>query len=272
MSLDVRMKDYEHKSESKIPPYKSYILRLNGNNFRKLTKGFNKPYDFNFVKCIMNVMNNLIDKFLPTTGYCHSDEITLIFDKLCNKDEYKEECNNKLKHMHSGRINKICSLVASYCSVRFNYHIINQFTNINYKQDIIERINKLEACFDCRVLFFDDDMEIVNYMIWRSINDCYMNCVYHYAALYYNNDELEFVKCDKMIDMMRLKKFNFDTIPLFLKYGIYAKKELYDNNYSLRSRIKNFCFKISYNKENYELLLQKYYIDNNNNILEEVEL
>lgn len=55
---------------------------------------------------------DLICKFNCSTGYTHSDEITLIFDKNSN--------------IFEGKVYKIITSISSYCSIRFNYHFIYQ--------------------------------------------------------------------------------------------------------------------------------------------------
>jgi len=55
-------------------------------------------------------MNDLIIEFSAQTGYCHSDEITLIFYKLINKNE--NDIKNKV-HIFNGRSDKLISLISS---------------------------------------------------------------------------------------------------------------------------------------------------------------
>lgn len=82
---------------------------------------------------------------------------------MCTKEEYEKGdkiIKNKY-HLFKGRIQKLCSVVASYCSVSF-------YKNFNGLFDE----NKIPH-FDCRVLVFNEDKkyEIVNHMIWRK-KDC----------------------------------------------------------------------------------------------------
>ena len=64
---------------------------------------------------------DLLEKFRPTTAYTHSDEITLIFPALTEEDK-----KNGTTLSFNGRIQKFATLLASYCSIRFNYHIQKQ--------------------------------------------------------------------------------------------------------------------------------------------------
>lgn len=104
-------------------------------------------------KNLLTTMNDLVKEFNVRTGYCHSDEITLIFDRV----QYKDLNNN-------GRVMKLCSFIVGYCSVKFNLHFSNLVNGDNekYEKNVQEKINRMNAHFDAR--------PIVNHMIWRSCN------------------------------------------------------------------------------------------------------
>jgi len=78
-------------------------------------------------------MNDMLKHFSVSTGYTHSDEITLIFkpaedsqpqgNNSENENENKEDNSKRVEnkvHMFNGRSTKILTLMASYCSIRFN--------------------------------------------------------------------------------------------------------------------------------------------------------
>tara|TARA_Y100000780_G_C13652920_1_gene405381 strand:- start:77 stop:397 length:321 start_codon:yes stop_codon:yes gene_type:complete len=102
--LGDRMKEYESSVENNIESDISFLVRLDGKNFSKFTKGFKKPFDSNFNHVMEKITHDLINKFNVRTGYTSSDEITLIFP---------EKFNNE-KHIYSGRIQKLTSIIGSY--------------------------------------------------------------------------------------------------------------------------------------------------------------
>jgi len=128
-NLSDRMKKYEASLDYKILPCESFIVRLDRRSFSKFTKKFVKPFDITFVKTMAHTMVDLVKEFDVQTGYTHSDEITLIFDSKCTKKEYEQYLEGKIDkskikiHFFDGRIQKIITLISSYCSVRFNYHL-----------------------------------------------------------------------------------------------------------------------------------------------------
>lgn len=130
-SLGDRMKKYENNVDSQIiiKPTESFLIRLDGRSFSKFTKRFKKPFDVIFIKVMGLTTIDLIEEFEAQTGYTHSDEITLIFNSKCTELQEFEYLESKTKltklpnHMFNGRIQKILTLISSYCSVRFNYHL-----------------------------------------------------------------------------------------------------------------------------------------------------
>ena len=69
------MKSYEKCST--LDRNQPFILRLDGKNFSKLTRGLKKPFDTSFLDAMIFT---LMEEFRPSTGYCHSDEISLVFN------------------------------------------------------------------------------------------------------------------------------------------------------------------------------------------------
>lgn len=171
---------------------------------------------------------------------------------------------------------KICSVFASYCAVRFNFHM-NRYIEANkesYSQQFIDKVQAFEACFDCRVMTFPEDKsyEIVNHMIWRSIKDCHRNAAFTYAQSYFSTKELYKKNSTDMISMMLEKGLDWATdVPTYLKHGVYGKRELYEKEVEIngeiikatRQRVANKCFKINeYEHEKMmELLLAKNWPD-----------
>jgi len=130
----------------------------------------------------------------------------------------------------------------------------------------------MKAAFDCRIIQFLDgkDHEIVNHMLWRSVKDCYRNAVSTFARTYFSSKELQNKNKDEMVQMMNIKGFNFEKkVPLYLKYGVYGKKEIYkkiiyygdDQQEITRQRVCNKSFKILYNDNVLNLLLEKTWKD-----------
>ncbi len=266
-ALGDRMKQYENIHNSKIPTEHYYIIRLDGKNFSKFTKGFKKPFDSNFVRAMNNTQIDLLNKFNANTSYSHSDEITLIFNKC--------DVNLRQKHMFDGRIQKIISCVASYCSVRFNYHLNNIINNSEHKNEypikLLKIIESYEQIFDGRILSFENKNEITNHQIWRSVHDCNRNAILTYGHAFYSHSELHHKNCTEIIEMLKKHNINWSDIPLHIKHGIYCKKILYDlqtieqhTNKEItckRTKVISKAFKIEFSEEITNLLINSYWND-----------
>ena len=70
---------------------------------------------------------DLVNYFNCPTGFTQSDEITLVFPAAVTSEDIEleeNETNRQPKSMpYNGRLQKITSLAAGYCSARFNFHL-----------------------------------------------------------------------------------------------------------------------------------------------------
>ena len=220
VSLGDRMKFYEKYTLGiiSVPASSPFIIRLDGNKFSTFTRGLKKPFDTFFTNVMIATLHDVMSKFNPSTGYTHSDEITLVFPP----------CREFGQHPFGGRKDKLISLVASYTSLKFNEHINQMVVAENYSDKMMDRIRSNTAIFDARMLVFPNGMEheIINHMIWRSKIDCYRNCVSTVARGFYSNRQLFKKTVKEMVKMMK-NDHNYDIhteIPNFWKYGTYVKK------------------------------------------------
>jgi tRNA(His) guanylyltransferase len=271
-SLGDRMKALEAEFERYVEPYNPFIIRLDGKNFSKFTKGFKKPFDILFARAMVSTMNDLVQKYNAVTGYTHSDEITLIFRPACTKEEHDSD-EDSSSHPHNGRVIKTCTIVSGYCSVRFVHHLqkIMLEHEDEYDDGFVRKIEEAEYCFDARPLEFSHDNpgEVGNHMIWRSVHDCQRNAISTYAHHRFGHKKMQGMNGGQMIKFLAEDGLDWDSdVPLFWKHGVYAKKELYllktidykgNEVECTRSRIINKVFKIEYSEKMVELLLEKYW-------------
>lgn len=277
MPLENRMKFYESKYDISIPNDQPYIVRLDGNRFSKFTRHLKQPFDNNFIKAMMLTMSDLLTTYRAMTAYSHSDEITLIFPAIPPEMEAKGVC-----HIFNGRVCKIISEMASYCSLRFTYYLkkyiegcMGVLSNFDYVQ--------AEACllnpvlnFDARILVFPkgDEHEIINHMIWRSMRDCPRNCLAKIGQHYLTKNEIKsdlIHFSDNCISKLLKKNIDWDTYPIYLKHGIYCKNHFME---SIKRNIMVFkTIEIKkYNTSILEILLNKDWNDTQNVNIDIVEI
>jgi tRNA(His) guanylyltransferase len=225
-SLGDRMKEYELESlkVTHVEPYKSFVIRMDGNCFSKFTSSFDKPFDSIFLKCMIMTCGDLIQKFNACSGYTHSDEITLVIPAQCTKEEYDTE-TNKSVHMFNGRVTKIIGLTASFCSITF-YKYLCEFVHESFR----DRITKSIPIFDSRILIFDhekQETEILNHFIWRSLYDCHKNAVSTYADYYVGKKKTFKMNTKEKIEELSKTEAPWYSVPDYYKSGMFLKKEQY---------------------------------------------
>ncbi len=214
-------------STEDINPNSFYIVRCDGRSFSKLTSKLNKPFDTRFKRAMSETTKEVMNKFHCKLAMCHSDEISLLFEP----GTISSKTLLRSPHMFGGRRFKIITTIASYISVRFVYHAIQ-----NGLPDTF-----WEAHFDGRVAWESDDIgmletnevsdtissimtEINDYWDWRR-KDCYRNCITSYARTKYSAKQLHQKKCKELITM---DPELYENIPLEEKYGNIYRKENYE--------------------------------------------
>jgi tRNA(His) guanylyltransferase len=222
-----RMKPREKIHDVFVQPWEYMCMRFDGHTFSTFTNGFHKPFDHIFMTAMERTTHDVVAKFTATLGYVQSDEITLIFAPLCTQKEYDEcEPEKKPTRDFSGRKDKLLTLIASYISVRFNFHIISLIDADDYTENFVNKVNACEQHFDGRLLIFANDeyIELLNYFVWR-INDCYRNTVSSYARHTLNKKD---VHKKNTSEMMADISFDFQTaVDTQLQFGCFVKKEIY---------------------------------------------
>lgn len=254
--LEDRMRKYEATGYTDIPGNQPFIIRLDGEKFTKFTKGFDQPFDKNFINAMVDTTNYLVEKFNASTGYTHSDEISLVFGPA-----YSKNAEHVVQHIYNGRTSKLLSKIASHCSVYFNKVIAKHTDDIHYDHIRIKILSSM-ATFDARILLFPEDniMEITNYFIWRH-RDCYRNAVSSYGRQYYSHKQLQNKHSDEIISMITKAGCNWENVPIHIKRGIFGKKQQYEINNTTRSRMINLSCKVYFITETYNMLISKYLSD-----------
>jgi len=156
-SFGDRIKKYESISDFKLVDRLPIIVRLDGNSFSKFTSKFEKPFDQIFTEAMWSATKAVLNYCSGAqVGYTQSDEITIL---LTN------DMTLETQPFLGNRIGKLCSLLASTCSVEFN----------KYMFEARKDVPLTSAIFDCRV-FIVPPAEVNNVFLWRQ-QDAFKNCV-----------------------------------------------------------------------------------------------
>lgn len=214
-SLATRMKQYEASFDITLPSGSPALLRLDGHAFSKFTSHFCRPFDQRIHDAMIAVSTDLLTYFPSATlAYTHSDEITLVFPE--GVQSFNE------------RVQKLSSLAASYCSVRFNAHLAALLTaspEPKVKDSAFDRLGT--AHFDARFFAVPSVEEAFNCVLWRCRNDAVRNSVNAFARTLYSTKEMHGKTSNQLIDMMKNEKnvVYEKAVPRWALEGCLLKRE-----------------------------------------------
>ena len=206
-SLGDRMKQFENISQHKLIPKLPVIMRLDGNCFHRFTHELDTPFDSDLVSCFQSTAFGLLNKIQGATfAYLQSDEISILI-------------TDWLRYNSQGffdyKVQKICSVGASYCTGIFNNWSYEVF---NFNQT---------AYFDCRV-FNLPIHEVVNYFVWRQ-QDATRNSIQSLARANFSHNECHNLSCNELQEKLFTERnINWNDLPVHLKRGSTIKDKNLD--------------------------------------------
>jgi tRNA(His) guanylyltransferase len=198
MEIGDRMKDYEKAYGMQAMPNCPIMVRIDGKAFHSFTSNLNKPYDDGLVQAMDTLTYDLCNFSDAVLGYTQSDEITLVLSKESPEQEL----------FFNGKIQKLCSVLASYATYTFN--------------NIFKNEGKM-ALFDCRVFPVPNLSEATNCLLWREM-DATRNSIQMAARTYYSHKECNNKNFSDLSDMLINKGVNWNNYPARFKRGGYIKK------------------------------------------------
>ncbi|KAI0384730.1 glycoside hydrolase family 55 protein [Hypomontagnella monticulosa] len=213
MDLADRMKQYEAAFDTRLPTSSPIILHLNGHNFSRFTPQLDsrQPFDQHIHDAFVSTCHYLLIDYFPraTIAYTYSDKIILVFPKggvqFC--DEH---------------IQKLASLAAAYCSVRFNEYLGASPAKLN------RRTLDGWAHFEARVFTVPNIEEALSYLIWRCCEDARGNSIRAFARTMFSQGQVDGKTSAQLIEMMRQEKdvVYEEAVPEWAIDGCLVKPEL----------------------------------------------
>ena len=209
-SLENRMKkDYEDRNKYYLPRRTNAIIRIDGKNFSKYTKGLKDPYDEDMIRAMEETMKSLCKEIQGVKfGYTQSDEINLLL---------KDDDKPTTEAFYDNNIQKMASISASMTTAFFN-HFMSMFSD---HQEL--------ACFDARVFTIPQLVEFENYFIWIN-KDGIRNSINSYGRSVFSHKQLENKNTKEIIEMCSNENKEWEEEIEEYKYGsiCYKKENLKD--------------------------------------------
>ncbi|KAI0095634.1 glycoside hydrolase family 55 protein [Daldinia grandis] len=220
MALANRMKQYEAAFDLTLPISSPIILRLDGHCFSRLTAqtSFRRPFDPRIHDAMISTCSDLLLNFFPdaTVAYTQSDEITLVFPRGDNQ-------------LFAQPVQKLASLAAGYCSVRFNAHLSAALTPDlrDQRQGGIELLFGT-VYFDARFFTIPSAEEALNYLLWRSSDYAVTSSINALAGTLFSDSQIHNRTCEELVEMMRQEKnvVYEEVVPRWAVEGCLVKREL----------------------------------------------
>ncbi|KAF2790313.1 Thg1-domain-containing protein [Melanomma pulvis-pyrius CBS 109.77] len=218
-SLGDRMKQYEAGYELTLPTSSPVLLRLDGHNFSRFTSSFNRPFDQRIHDAMTATCTDLL-KYFPqaTVAYTQSDEITLVFPAGVQS--------------FNDRVQKLVSLAASYCSVKFNAHLADLLAaSPEPKVKDSAYTNLGTAHFDARFFAVPTVEEALNCLLWRCRGDAIRNAVSAFARTMFSDKQMHKKTTPELRAMMEEKMgVSFEQgVPKWAVEGCLVKREKYEH-------------------------------------------
>ncbi|KAH7141111.1 tRNAHis guanylyltransferase-domain-containing protein [Dactylonectria macrodidyma] len=214
MPLATRMKDYEAQTEIRLQLSQPAILRLDGHAFSKFTAPFNKPFDERLHTAMVKTCADLLEAYPSASlAYTQSDEITLVFPDGVGR--------------FNGRVMKIATLAAGFCSVHFYSHLMAALAKM--PQPAVKNLATLPLPhFDGRIFNVPSVEECVNNIIWRCRGDAVRNSISAFARSLFSQKQLDGKNKDEMLEMVKLERgvTYEESVPKWALEGSIVKKHL----------------------------------------------
>ncbi len=225
-TLGDRMKQYEVDSEKNgcLDARAPVVIRLDGCHFHTWVKSakLHKPFDRRMIDAMQTTALALCNEIQSSVmAYVQSDEISLVLrnDQSENTDPW-----------FGNRIQKLCSISASICSVAFN----------NRMAELTDGDAPL-AYFDSRVMFMPSREEVFNCLLWRQ-RDCIRNSISGLAQSVFSPKELDKKNSDEKLMMLADKMMDWDNLKTDEKYGAFIHREARKGNYNGTEFIRKVFF------------------------------
>ena len=200
-----RMKAYEAvETDRKLDPHLPIYARIDGRAFSTFTRGMERPFDMRMTAAMVEIVKHLLRATHAHIGYTQSDEISLVW--LAN------ETNVESDVFFSGKIQKMCSVLASLAAAKFATVIPAEYR---------DRLPH----FDARVFQLPSKEEAANTFLWRAM-DARKNAISMVAQSRFSAKTLHGKDQAAMLAMLADVGVDFDGYPVCFRRGSFVRRKL----------------------------------------------
>jgi tRNA(His) guanylyltransferase len=178
-----RMKgDYEARAQTQLPRRTHTIIRIDGKAFHTYTRGLDKPYDKRLMDDMTETAWHLCQEIQGArVGYTQSDEISILLTDFATR---------QTQAWFDGNVQKIVSIASSIATAYFSS---------------LRPAGQKLAFFDARVFTIPQDIEVVNYFLWRQ-RDATRNSISMLAQAHFSHKQLHGLSTGQMQELLWSEK------------------------------------------------------------------
>ena len=217
MKIDDRMKRYEQPTRAFLTPRMPAILRVDGRSFHTYTKGFEKPFDIDVMKCMEAVAVALCKQVSTAKlAYGQSDEVSVLMVDYARHDT---------QQYFDGEVSKICSICASIATLAFNeqMEMCRMSYDIDDSRSALMRKKSMKAMFDARVFSVPKE-DVANYFVWRR-QDAVRNSISSLGQAHFSHKQMHGLKTPEIISKLQSEKsIDWHALHWRSKEGFYLCK------------------------------------------------
>jgi tRNA(His) guanylyltransferase len=242
-----------------LPRGSPFMARLDGHSFATFTRGIARPFDRRLATAMRRTAADLMREFSPDVAYTHSDEITLLW--MPAFDDSTPPVPRV--PMFNGRVHKINSLLSAFASVRFTFHLLEQFRDVaadvsvrndfarspdydddyvlptsaqvgtncetvTYSAQTLDKLRGFGAIFDSRVFALPEPVlqTLREYFAWRQCHDCRRNSTHALARSLFSTKQLESVSVPGMTKLLADAGVHYDAMDAQFREGVFVRRQL----------------------------------------------
>ena len=185
--LGDQVKALESEWAAQVPPTMGLVVRLDGKGFSKWTRPFASPFDVRINTAFIAVTSAMMEEWRPDVGFTQSDEITLMW--------YPNDPESTTEYPFGGKVQKLCSVLASHCTVLFNAEFDGHHT---------------PALFDARAFGALTRGDCDAAVAWRAA-DAVRNGINSVAMSMFSARQLDGVSTRKRVEMLEAEGVDLDA-------------------------------------------------------------
>lgn len=199
-SLGDRMKGYERAAKVVLPRRMPVILRVDGKAFHTVTRGCDKPFDWDLMAKMDRVAVELCEEAQGAVfAFVQSDEVSVL---LHNYKRIQSEA------WFDNEVQKLVSVSASIAA------------------GVFSRAWVTEVAFDARV-FVLPEAEVANYFIWRQ-QDATRNSIQMATRAVYSHKQVDGLNTSEMQELLHAKGINWNDYKPGEKRGRAVVRDAYE--------------------------------------------